>query len=153
MAKRKITFKMNSAFVTALAYIVVGVLFCIFKGSVMNWLMTALGILFIVQGVLDVVAGLRINGIVEIVIGALCIVFGWAFVTIALIVLGAVIIANGVIGLLKNRGFMSILINCLAIVFGILLIVNKWAVLDWLYYVIGALCIIDGVLMLFGKRI
>ncbi len=153
MAKRKINIQMNNSFILAVAYIIVGVLFIAFKGEVISWLMTGLGILFIVQGILDVVAGKTVNGLVEIIIGALAIVFGWAVVAIAVLVLGALIVANGVIGLLKNKGMMSLLINVLAIVFGILLIVNNFAALAWLYYVIGAFFIIDGVLMLFGKRL
>ena len=141
MAKRKVTFKMNAPLALAVAYIVVGILFCIFKGAVLNWIMTAIGVLFIVQGVLDIVARNTVSGVIEIAVGALCIVFGWVLVQVAMIILGAVVIANGIVGLLRNKGVMAIVINILAIVFGVLLIINYWTALDWMFIVIGVFCI------------
>ena len=66
MAKLK---NVNKNLVNAILYILVGILFIIFKGSVLNWLFTIVGILFIVFGVIDVLNKNLTSGVVSIAIG------------------------------------------------------------------------------------
>ena len=83
--------KISNNTVAAVLYVLVGVLFCIFKASMLNWLLTAAGIVFIVLGVLDILKKNLVNGIVEAVIGVVILVGGWAFVEVALIIFGALL--------------------------------------------------------------
>ena len=54
MAKRN---RKNSVQSTALLYIVVGVLFIIFRATLLNWLLTIVGALFIASGIIELVRG------------------------------------------------------------------------------------------------
>ena len=92
--------KISNNTVAAVLYVLVGVLFCIFKASMLNWLLTAAGIVFIVLGVLDILKKNLVNGIVEAVIGVVILVGGWAFVEVALIIFGALLVIKGVIDLM-----------------------------------------------------
>jgi len=74
MAK-KIDFK-NSELLSSIILILVGVLLAIFRDNVLQWLMTAVGAVFIVLGVLDVVKKNWVNGAVSIIIGAAIVVLG-----------------------------------------------------------------------------
>ena len=47
--------KSNNELISAILYIILGVLLIVFKGATLGWAMTIAGIVFIVSGVLDVV--------------------------------------------------------------------------------------------------
>ncbi len=148
MAKK--TFKNNSF--TALIYILIGALFCIFEAGVLNWLMTAVGVLLIVKGILDALGGNMTGGIISAVIGVAIIILGWTMVSIVLFVLGALLIVKSIPELfsaLKCRNTMDIISTLLMIVLGILLIFGN--VLDILVIFIGVLFIVEGVLLLIKR--
>ena len=46
--------KSNNELISALLYIILGVLLIVFKGATIGWAMTIAGIFFIVSGILDV---------------------------------------------------------------------------------------------------
>jgi len=150
MAKK---FNLDSSFILAVAYIIVGVLFMVFKGTVVQWVMTAIGIFTIVQGVLDVLKGNLVGGIVSVAIGVVILVFGWLIQAIALIVLGVCIAANGVKAILSgDKDLASLAFNGATIVIGVLLVVSKWVVMDVFFVIIGALFIINGALSILGLK-
>lgn len=141
--------------VYALLYILIGVLFIVFKNSILNWLMTIIGVVFIALGVIDILHKNLTTGIVEAVIGIVIILGGWLFVEIVLIVFGALLIVKGATDLVKQfqgkRNVVKIIISILTVALGILLIVSKWVVLEWFFIVIGIAFILDGAFALLQK--
>lgn len=148
MAKAKSSNKLN-ALLTALIFILIGVLFVIYKGTILNWIMTALGIVLIVLGAIDLSKRRTVNGVVELVLGILLIVAGWAFVAVAMICMGAILIIKGVSDLLlssKVKSVFGIIFSLLTIAIGVCLIVSYWVAIDWLFIAIGVVLIVDGVI-------
>lgn len=150
--------KFNSNLTSALMYIILGVLFCVFKATVIDWLMTVAGILFIVFGVLDLVKGATTSGVINVAIGAVILIGGWFFLNVVLLVFGILLAVKGTIALINslkalNKSFLDILFSALTIVVGVMLIASKWALVDWFFIVMGVMFIIDGVLELLGKKI
>lgn len=147
------TKKVSNNIIAAILYILLGVLFIVFKSGMLNWLMTIVGIVFIALGVYDIIQRRLANGIIEAAIGVVVILGGWLFVEIVLIVLGALLVVKGasdLIALCKgSKDVMGIIVAALTIILGILLIVSKWAMLDWMFIVIGVVFIVEGAFTLF----
>lgn len=147
--------QMYSNIVSALAYILLGIMFCIWKDAVLKWIMLIFGVLLIVKGTVDVLARFVTVGAIEIAIGVLTIIFGFTAVQVALIVFGILIAVYGFSGLL-NGGYKNLftLIVCgLTIAGGILLACNSSGAIQWLFIVVGVMFIVDGVLALLGKKV
>ena len=146
------TKKVSNNVIAAILYILLGVLFIVFKAGMLNWLMTIVGIVFIALGVYDIIQRRLTNGIIEAVIGVV-ILGGWLFVEIVLIVLGALLVVKGasdLIALCKgSKDVIAIIVAALTIILGILLIVSKWAMLDWMFIVVGVVFIVEGAFTLF----
>ncbi len=140
---------------TAIIYILVGVIFCIFKASLLNWLMTAVGVLFIVQGVLKFMKNDVKSGVIDAVIGVLVILGGWLFLSIVLLVFGVLVLVSGVLellGELKKSKSTNLIAPVLKILLGaFLLFGNFFQALDWVFIAIGVLFIIDGALYFIKK--
>ena len=148
--------KVSNGVVYALLYIVLGVLFIVFKSGMLNWLMTIAGTVFIALGIFDIIKKRLTQGIIEAVIGVVIILGGWLFVEIVLLVFGALLIVKGVTDLIKacqskSKDFSKILCAVITAIVGILLVVAKWVTLDWFFIVLGAVFIIDGLFALFNK--
>ena len=88
------TKKVSNNVIAAILYILLGVLFIVFKAGMLNWLMTIVGIVFIALGVYNIIQRRLTNGIIEAVIGVVVILGGWLFVEIVLIVLGALLVVK-----------------------------------------------------------
>ena len=148
--------KSHSNLVNALIYIVLGVLFCVFKASTLEWMLTIAGIVFIVLGVLDLVKKEYISGAVSIGIGAIIILCGWLFVEIVLIVFGVLLAIKGglaMIDAVKGKSIVDIVFAGITIAAGIMLIISKWALIDWFFIIIGIILIVNGALELVGKEL
>lgn len=147
--------KVTNNMVYALLYVIVGILFIVFKTDMLKWLMTIIGVVFIALGVYDIIKKNLTNGIIEAAIGVVIIVGGWVFVEIVLIVFGALLIVKGaldLISLLKgSKDVVSIIVAILTIALGVLLIVSKWVALDWMFIVIGVVFIVEGAFSLFPE--
>lgn len=148
--------KVTNGTVYALLYIILGVLFIVFKSGMLNWLMTIAGIVFIALGIYDIIKKNLNQGIIEAVIGVVIIVGGWLFVELVLIVFGAMLIIKGVMDLIaafraKSKNVSRIICSIITLVVGILLILAKWVALDWFFIVLGAVFIIDGLFALLNK--
>lgn len=154
MAKRKTKNNGNSALLTAALYLLVGILFCIFKGSVLGWLFTVVGILFVVQGVLSILAKDTVSGAISLVIGLVLLIGGWTIVEIILIVFGILMLVKGVMNLftlLRGKpSAMQLLTAAGTVLIGILLIVSRWVIFDWFFIIMGVFFIVDGVIALLG---
>ncbi len=147
--------KVTNNMVYALLYVIVGILFIVFKSGMLNWLMTIIGVVFIALGVYDIIKKKITNGIIEAAIGVVVIVGGWVFVEIVLIVFGALLIVKGATDLISlfkgSKNVVSIIVAILTIALGVLLIVSKWVALDWMFIVIGIVFIVEGAFSLFPE--
>lgn len=147
--------KVTNNMVYALLYVIVGILFIVFKSGMLNWLMTIIGVVFIALGVYDIIKKKITNGIIEAAIGVVVIVGGWVFVEIVLIVFGALLIVKGATDLISlfkgSKNVVSIIVAILTIALGVLLIVSKWVALDWMFIVIGVVFIVEGAFSLFPE--
>lgn len=142
----------NRSLLLALAYIVMGILFCLKQGAVLNWIMWIAGILFIVQGVLDIVYHNTVPGIVEIVLGVAILYFGIALLNVAVLVLGIILIVYSIANLIRyHQNLFTILVNLFTALVGALLVANQWLVYTWFFYVLGIALIVNGVLTLLKK--
>ncbi|MBQ9709838.1 MAG: DUF308 domain-containing protein [Clostridia bacterium] len=155
MAQEKVR-KPDSALILAIAYVVIGILFCIFKGEVISWIMTAAGVLFIVQGILHIVAKRTTEGIINIVIGAVILLCGWLLLKVALIIFGVLIAASGVLNLIQmfkggKLALIPLIVAIATIAVGVLLVVSQWVVFDVMFIIIGVLFIVDGAIGIFNS--
>ena len=159
MAKSKAKAKLKlttSNILTCAVYAIIGVLLCIFKGGSLNILMTVVGALFVVLGLVDLIKNKQVGkGLIEALIGAAIIVCGWLVVDLVLLILGVVLIVKGIMEIVKNRkaGFVANLSSIMLLVIGVLLVISKWALLDVMCIIAGVIFIVNAVLALFGKTL
>lgn len=147
MAKKKSSNLQTSA----LLYIAIGILFIIFKATVLDWMMTGIGILFIINGIIDISRQKTVNGIVGIVIGAVIIIGGWAITDLILVIFGILLAIKGIVDLgpaLKRKKLIPILSAALTVAAGVLVIIGKWVLLDWFFIALGIILIVDGIIAL-----
>lgn len=157
MAKKKAKLKLTTSnILTCLVYAAIGVLLCIFRGDSLDILMTVVGALLVVLGVIDLFKNKETGkGIIEALLGVAIIVCGWLVMDLVLLILGVVLIVKGVMEIVKNRkaGFVANLSSIMLLVIGVLLVVSKWALLDVMCLIAGIIFIINGVLALFGQSL
>ena len=156
MAKKvKLDLSVNNI-LTCVFYAVIGALLVILRGGSLGILMTVVGALLIVLGVVDVIKNKNlVKGIIEALMGVAIIVCGWLIADIVLLVLGAVLIVKGVMELINNfkRGALPILSAVITILLGALLVAAKWVLLDLFCLIAGIVFLVNAVLTLFGKKI
>ena len=155
MAKTKLNISNNNILTCAL-YAIIGLLLIILQGGSLGILMTVIGVLLIVIGVVDIVNNKNLTkGLIEAGIGIAIIVCGWLIADIVLLVFGILLIVKGAIDLFQNHknGTMPIVSAVATIVIGILLVVAKWALLDVICIIAGVIFIVNAVLVLFGKKL
>ncbi len=146
---------------TAIALIVIGVLFCIFKSDMLSILFTVVGVVLICVGIIELLNKLYVESAVEIAVGIVVITCGWTILDITLLVIGIVAIIYGIylfatlIPKYKNMKGYDLVANILAplfvIIVGILLVVSKWQLSNAIFIVLGILSIVDGIFMLAKK--
>ena len=137
--------------IVSLLSIVIGVLFIIYKGGILNYIMTVLGIILIIVGVLHLVKDKdKVYGAVLLVLGILMIVSGWFIIEIVLYVLAVLLILYGIIGLLggKKKNALGIIGPLLMIAAGVLLFLNKAIAIDYFFIIEGVILIVEGLLNL-----
>ncbi len=145
--------KSNSALFSSLLYIIVGALLVIFRSQTLEWAMTAIGVVFAVSGIIDLVKKNMLTGAISLVIGISVIVLGWTFASIVLLVLGILITIKGIVALIdllkKKRSLPELLIAILTIVLGLMLAFGN--ALDVMIVIVGVLLIADGVIGLINS--
>ncbi len=140
---------LDKRLVTAVLYVVTGLLFIIFRSGVLNWVMTAIGILFIVQAVFSAVAKNWTSAAIYGVIGLVTILGGWLFLSVVLIVFGVLLVISGVTAFIpefKAKNYRGLISPSVTVLIGVLLIISHWAMVDWFFIVFGAIFVINGVL-------
>ncbi len=152
--KKKLTVKFDNNFITAILYVVVGILCVAFKAQMLEVLLTIIGALFVVQGVLGLLKSDWINAAINLVIGIVIIVFSWTITDIVLIVFGALIAIKGIQELCKvsKKDVIGVASAILTIVVGVLLIIAKWVIVDGFFIAIGIVFIVNGVAQLIDKK-
>jgi uncharacterized membrane protein HdeD (DUF308 family) len=140
---------------TAIGYAIIGVLLIILRGGSLDILMTVIGALLIIMGLVDVFKGNeKLKGIVMVLAGTAIILCGWLATEIVLLVFGVVLVLKGGMELIKNfrNGLMAILAPIMTVIIGILLIIAKWTMLDMLCLIAGIIFLLSAILVLFGRR-
>ena len=151
MAKKQI--KLPANMVTAVIYILIGVLFCAFKQAVVSWAMLIVGVLFLVKGIMDIVNKNVTSGVIYTVIGALLIILRFTLQDLIVKVFGIILAVTGLVQLF-NGGAKKLfpLLSCiLSIVGGLLIVFFTGETLNIMFIVSGVIFIIDGVLAFMGK--
>ena len=149
-AKSDLKMVASNKFVLACLYIAIGVLLCTFRATMLNWLLTIVGILMVAYGIFEIFKKNLTEGVVCIGIGAIVILAGWLFVEVAMIVFGVSIIIYGVLELIDSlnaKNVKSIASSSITILLGILLSVGYWLMKDWFFAVLGILFVANGILM------
>ncbi len=146
----------------AILLMVVGVLLIVGGSTaaqnISQWMVTIIGIVLIVFGVLNAAGGLITTGIIQILFGVLMVVFAWLFYWLAFLFLGICLFAYGIRNLAFHSGF--IVANIIDLVVGLAIILLSMGfkfnwntiVVEVIYIVAGAMMFIDGLLMLIKKN-
>ncbi len=149
----------NLNIVYGVALIATGVLFCVLRSSFVSAMLTVVGVLAAMAGVLNLVCKKWVVGGIEIALGAVVITCGWTIVDVALLVLGIVLCVYAIYSLVTQismfnranaRDKVFILLNpIVTLIVGILFIVAKWYMIDAVFIVLGAVAILDGIALMF----
>lgn len=143
----------NNELFSSILYIVVGVLLAIFQSETLKWVMIAVGVLFIITGVLELVKKNWAGGAISLVIGIELVALCWAVLWLALIILGVLIAVKGVIALIDviKRGMknaLELVFPILAIIVGIGIAFGPLA--NIIILIAGILLAINGIIGLVG---
>ena len=153
-SKKKSNTKLNT-YLTAGLYAVIGILLIVLRGKSLDILMTIVGALFVITGIVDLLKGGELLGsVIKIGIGAAIIIFGWTLTDLVLLIFGILLIVKGVLDLLglRGKGIKDMLPAIVTIVIGIMLVVSKWALLDVICIIAGIVFIVNAVLVILGKK-
>lgn len=141
--------KADKRLTNALLHIAIGALFCVFKDQILNWILTLVGVVFIINGIIQISNKKTASGILNIVVGIAVLVLGWVLIEIAMVVLGALLLIGGISDYVHSKKSKLDLIKMLvSILVGILLVTNGFLAISWLFIAIGVALIIEGVLQL-----
>ena len=144
--------KFNDKLITAIAAIVVGVLFIALKGDVLSIAFTVLGAALIVMGILDAAKKDSKSGTVKIVAGLVTVLLGWTLVSITLYIVAALMILYCLMNLvssLKTDGYsMSTVQKLRTYAAGICLLLNQGGTVSWVFIFTGIVFIAEGIMML-----
>lgn len=148
--------KIPSWLIYSFVMIFVGILLCVGGASsasdIMGILITVIGVLWIVFGVLDLITADLVSGILFLVLGILLVIFAWTIAWVAFLVLGILMLVYGLLGLVRKTG--TVLGNILELVLGILILLIAfgnhlaWDFANVFFYIAGALMIVEGILTL-----
>lgn len=158
MKKRKSN--KSNELLTAIALILIGGLFIIYKGEVISIAMSLIGITLVVLGIIDILRARVFSGVVKLVFAALVVLAGWLFVTLALYVLGAFLLIAGItqliaISKLKIKkltlpAVMHIAQPIIYILVAICLFFNQGGAISWVFILSGVFLILDGIAGIIG---
>ncbi len=156
----KLSGKINKKnLITSIALIIIGILFCVLRAQFVSALLTVVGAIFILMGVVDFIGKRWALGAIALAVGIIIIVCGWTIVDITLLILGIVLVVYSIYAVASNislfksaKGFDKVLILLNPIVMcavGVMLIVARWYMVDAIFIVLGVVSIVDGILLAF----
>lgn len=152
--------KRNNALIAALVTIVLGILFLIFKGDVIQIALTIVGAVMIIMSFVDFKNRQTLQGVVKLILGVCVIVFGWIFVNIALYIIAGVLLLLGItqiVSAIRNNSsgakkVLSFLVPIGSLAAGICLFFNQGGTVNWVFTVAGILLIVQGILALANSK-
>lgn len=158
----KLSEKLGGNTVSAIALIVAGILFCALRAQFVSALLTVIGAILILLGIVDLVGRRWVLGAITLGVGIVIIVCGWTIVDITLLILGIVLAIYAVYAIASNistfkmtKGYDKVLVllnPLIMLAVGIMLIVARWYMVDAIFIVLGVIAIVDGVMLLFGHK-
>ena len=154
---------MNKKLSTSIILVIIGVLCIIFKQELVKYLISGMGILTIVSGVIDISKNKTTNGIIEILIGILMIAFSWLILEVCLLLIGISLLAYAIrklsfaIKLTEHvdstyKKVQLVAFPLLTVILGILLIISRWAFVNTLFIIIGIILILNGLSIAINKE-
>lgn len=154
---------MNKKLSTSIILVIIGVLCIIFKQELVKYLISGMGILIIVSGVIDISKNKTTNGIIEILIGILMIAFSWLILEVCLLLIGISLLAYAIrklsfaIKLTEHvdstyKKVQLVAFPLLTVILGILLIISRWAFVNTLFIIIGIILILNGLSIAINKE-
>ncbi len=149
--------KFEKEYLNAFINIALGIMFIIFRTSVISAAITFLGVCAIILGVIDFMNKQTTLGAIKCICGVAVLLFGRIVISLAIVILGFALIAMGVFRIIETHDLMPVnatttekLISyakpCVSVVAGICLMFNYGGVIEGLFIVVGILLIIDGTL-------
>lgn len=126
--------------------------------NISKWMITIIGVVLVVFGVLTTLGGFLVTGLVEILFGVLMIVFAWFFYWLAFLFLGISLFAYGVRCIAYHSGW--IVTGIIDLIVGLAIILLSfgfrfnWAatVVEIIYIAAGVLMFVDGLLILIKRN-
>jgi uncharacterized membrane protein HdeD (DUF308 family) len=150
----------SNEFLTAIALIVIGVLFLFYKGEIISIAMSLIGATLIVLGILDILRKRTTLGVIKLVFAALVMLAGWLFIKLALYILGAFLLVagitelRGVLGVKYKKYTLPVILHIaqpvIYILVAICLFFNQGGAISWVFTVSGLFLVIDGIAGIIG---
>ena len=145
----EVKMKIDKRLWNALLHIAIGALLVAFKDQIVNWILTAVGAVFIINGIVQVANKKIAPGVVYIAVGVAIIVFGWTLVWLAMVVFGVLLIISGITDYSKSgKSKVDLAKLIVSLVVGGLLIFSGFETISWLFIIIGVALILEGVLQI-----
>lgn len=147
-------YKISSGLFTIIA----GLMLALLRGSILNLLLTVVGIGFIVSGLAFGVKHITKFSLLKIIIGICTIAFGNTFINLSMYILGIALIILGVFrffstkanfGKIRRYMISSFVPAVLPLIAGICILFNPMGSIESLFYVCGILLIVGGAWDLF----
>ena len=146
-----------SRLTSALLTLVLGILFVMMKGRIVQIAITVLGVALLLVAVIDFVKKRIPFGVCKAVLGIAVLLLGWLLLNVTLIVLGVVLLAYSAFDLIRAivslgksgtalSKAISIINPVIAMMAGVMLVLSSGQMVDWAVLVAGIFLIIDGAL-------
>ena len=147
----------TNGFISAILLAIVGVLFCTLRSQFVSALLTVVGVVLIILGILDLIGKKWALGAIELAVGIIIIACGWTIVDITLLILGIVLIIYAIYSFVCNipkiksankyDKVLFVLNPLIMLVIGILLVVARWYMVDAVFIVLGVIAIAEGIML------
>lgn len=145
--------------VAAILMTVLGILFIVLKNDVISIGLTVLGVMLIVQAIIDIVNRQYVPAVIKAVIGIIVILLGWVFVKVAIYIMAAVLLIYAILQLIMVIRLLSsaknVLVKALGFVQPVIYIVisccllfNQGGTIAWMFILSGIFLIIQGIIAL-----
>jgi len=140
--------------IACILYTIFGIMFLVFRTGLLNVFMTIVGVVLILLGIFNIIAGGYVKGIIEAALGITLIVCGWLITKYVLILLGVLIVFEAVADIIRlirqhRVAIAPLLEDIVYIAAGILLFVAPFKASDIICIIVGVLLIIVGIIALF----
>ena len=148
--------KLNYELISSLLYILIGVLFIVFRDQALSFAMTVAGVLFLIFGVFDLLKNNWTGGAVSLIIGLSIIIFGWVLTEIVILVFGILIALKGTVALIdelrrSKKNIVDIVFAALTIVIGLLLAFGE--LLSIMIAIAGVMLMFSGIVKLINSSV